>query len=390
MKVAFVAPFYGADAAGGAESECRNTAIRLARSGVDVEVLTTCLLDLQHDWNVNVHPEGAARDEGVVVRRFRAEPVDGRAFGPLNQRLIAGARLSADDERAFAAMHINSFGLYRRLAESAASYDRVFFIPYLFGTTLHGTRLCPDKAVLIPCLHDEGYARMTVVKALFERVSGIVYHTDAERELAARLCGPAADKGVVLGEGVDTGFESNGDRFRNKYGIRGPFVLYAGRKDATKNVDTLVRWFADHVARHPGRLKLVLIGPGSVSLPDSRDIVDLGFVPAQDKRDTYSAAMCLCQPSLNESFSIVMMEAWACGAPCLVNEACAVTRAHVVESGGGLYFRDGADFGAALDYLIAQPDMARRFGAAGRAYVESRFSWDEIIRRYRREVLGLG
>jgi glycosyltransferase involved in cell wall biosynthesis len=391
LRVAFVAPFYGTEASGGAESECRQTALHLAASGVEVEVLTTCLLDLQHDWNVNVHPEGTTRDEGVTVRRFRAEPFDPLVFGPLNRHLIAGETLSPDDERAFAAMHINSFPLYRHLAAARERYDRVFFIPYLFGTTFHGTMLCGDRGVLIPCLHDEGYARMGIVREMFERVGGIVFHTVAERELARRLYGEAAAKGVVLGEGVEMEFPSDGDRFRRTHGIDGPFLLYAGRKDPTKNVDALIRWFAAYDRRSPGRLKLVMIGPGSLPLPAGAagSILDLGFVSLQEKRDACSAALGLCQPSVNESFSIVMMEAWSRGIPCLVHEECAVTREHVVTSGGGLYFRDEGDFGALLDYLLANPEMALRMGRAGREYAVGRFSWETVIRRYRTELLDL-
>jgi glycosyltransferase involved in cell wall biosynthesis len=56
----------------------------------------------------------------------------------------------------------------------------------------------------------------------------------------------------------------------------------------------------------------VLIGSGGVRIPPrlSFDILDLGFVTPQDKADAYAATLALCQPSLLESFSLVMMEAW--------------------------------------------------------------------------------
>ena len=388
MKVAFVAPFFGAGAAGGAEAECRQTAIRLAAQGVEVDVFTTCILDLTHDWNVNYHRQGESREDGMTVRRFRVEYADLAPFFRLNERVLKGEILSEAEEKQFIAMHIYSIGLCRSLAAAWRDYDWVVLIPYLFGTTCFASMLCAPKAVLIPCLHDEPYARMRVYAGLFDRVAKIVFHTRAELELAQRLYGIPAGKGLLLGEGIETEFESSAERFRKRHGIERPFVLYAGRKSETKNVHTLIRDFALYRQRHAGDLALVLIGPGHLPVPRGMEehILDLGFVTDQDKKDAYSAAAVFCQPSLNESFSIVIMESWICGRPCLVHGGCAVTREHVVRAGGGLYYENAAEFGKCLEFLLANGDMARRMGSAGRTYVRSNFAWDRIIQRYREEV----
>lgn len=384
MKIAFIAPFYGPNAAGGAESECRNTAQCLAAAGVDVSVLTTCLLDLQHDWNVNVHKAGVSRDGLITVHRFRVEPTDLFVFGDLNRRLIAGATLSDEEELTFAALHITSYDMLRFLEKHGSEYDWLLFIPYPFGTTLFGLPLCAERAVLIPCLHDEGYARMRMVRRLFEAARLVLFHSEPERALAERLYGPMGARGIVVGEGVTLDFPADAAAFRSAYGIAEPFVLYAGRKDPTKNTDLLVRVFAQYTRTHANDLKLVLIGPGHVSIPEdvASRIVDLGFVPEHDKRNAYAAALALCQPSLNESFSIVMMEAWACGTPCIVHESCEVTRHHVIASGGGLYFRDADDFAGVVDYLLENPETARALGKAGQRYARENFSWPIITARY--------
>ena len=384
--MAFVAPFYGKSAGGGAEAECRHTVLQLAASGVEVEVFTTCLLDLQHDWNVNAYAQGTLVEDGIKVHRFRPENPSMHDFRSLNERLIRGGTLSIKEEELFFSLHINSFGLYRRIAESGDEFDWFCFIPYLFGTTVYGTRIHPEKSILIPCLHEEGYARMEVTKQLFERVKKIVFHTPAEMELAHRLYGKAAEKGVMLGEGINTEFETDGGRFRRKYGINAPFVLYAGRKDRTKNVHTLIQHFMAGLSSYNKEVKLVLIGPGSLPMPATDSIIDLGFVSEQDKRDAYSAALCLCQPSLNESFSIVMMEAWLSRTPCLVHEQCAVTKDHVIASGGGLYFDNPVMFSGCVNYFLQNPDITKQMAQAGRNYVLQNFSWPKIISRFRTEI----
>ena len=49
MRLAFVTPRYGAEILGGAETQVRDYAERLAAAGHDVEALTTCAVD-HHTW----------------------------------------------------------------------------------------------------------------------------------------------------------------------------------------------------------------------------------------------------------------------------------------------------------------------------------------------------
>ena len=389
MKLGFVAPFYGARAAGGAEAECRHTAVRLARAGHDVHVFTTCLLDTHHDWNVNVHRAGTSVEDGVSVHRHRVAYTDLGAFYRLNARLAAGESLSAREEQQFVAFNLNSADLLRVLDEARDTFDAFCLIPYLFGTTVFGAQVTGPKAVLIPCLHDEPYARLGPIRDLFRAVRRIVFHSAAEQALASELYGLPADRGILLGEGVETGFESNAARFRARFGLDGPFVLCAGKKDRAKNVHTLIDCFTRYRRRRPDSgLRLVLIGPGSLPVPDDmrNAIVDLGYVSDQEKKDAYSAASIFCQPSLNESFSIVLMEAWNCATPAVVHARCAVTREHAMRSGGGFFFENCAEFEGCLDRLLGDRELARHMGAAGRRYVLQNFEWNRIVARYEREV----
>ena len=83
---------------------------------------------------------------------------------------------------------------------------------------------------LIPCLHQEPYANMAVFSDMFNRVAKIIFHTQPEQELAATLYGISSEKGFLLGEGIDVSFEANPDRFREKFHLDDPFILYVGRK----------------------------------------------------------------------------------------------------------------------------------------------------------------
>ncbi len=385
MKIAFVCPFFGPDASGGAEFAARSLALHLADAGMQVDILTTCLQDLPHGLTGNIHPAGVSADGPLSVRRFPVESPDMRHFGLLNDLILGGTPLTWDEELQFMTRHVTSPDMLRFIARQAGDYRYLCFIPYLFGTTCFGVMAAPRNSVVIPCFHDEGYARLKVVQRMVRTARHLVFNAPAEQRLAERLFGIGPDRGETIGLGLETDIAGDAARFRSRFGMQEPFILYAGRRDTTKNVHTLIDYFLRYKQTFPGPLKLVLIGaaPLPVSEPHP-DLVDLGFVREQEKFDAYAAASLFCQPSLNESFSYVMMEAWLCGTPCLVHEDCEVTRDHVTASRGGLYFRNAADFAGSVNRLLADEPLRHQMAANGKAYVLEHFAWKKIVRRFER------
>jgi glycosyltransferase involved in cell wall biosynthesis len=384
-KVAFVTPWYGVAATGGAETAARETAERLAADGLAVEALTTCVPDFRSDWSRNSLASGAVVEAGVLVRRFPTGPRDRDAFDAANRKLMAGQLVTDAEERAFLENNINSPALVSYIA-AHRSECLFIFTPYLYGTTYDGMRACDGDAFLIPCLHDEGYARLPLIQAMLKGARRLLMLSEPELRTLERLTGAPAPAATILGQGVESDFACDGEAFCARYGVTRPFVLYAGRKDAGKNVELLVDFMRRYRARRGAVCELVLIGGGQAVGTSVDGVRDLGFIPTQDKRDAYAGAMVLCQPSTQESFSLVMMEAWAAGTPCLVNDACAVTRDHAIRANGGLYFASYAEFELCLDLLLARPELARQLGDNGRAYVRKNFAWGPMVRRYRQLI----
>ena len=381
-KIGFVTPWYGEKISGGAEAELRGLAHHLHDAGMALEVLTTCVESFRADWNKDYHKAGITAENGLTVRRFPVRKRDTALFDSVNYKLINRIPLTAEDEETFCREMINSPALYDYIRDNGEEYSLFVFIPYMFGTTYYGCRIHPEKSILIPCLHDEPYAYMKVFADTFSKVRGMVFNAEPERLLAERLYGVKGDNFVTFGLGMDTDWTADGDRFRKKYRINTPFILYAGRKDAGKKADMLISHFCRYKKRHPGDLKLVLIGGGDIDIPDKKSIMDLGFVDIQDKYDAYAAAEIFCNPSQMESFSIVIMESWLAGRPVLVNGECAVTKAFVRESNAGLYYENYPEFEACVEYLLSHPEVSKMMGYNGRQFVKSRFSWNVIIKNY--------
>lgn len=382
-KIAFVTPWYGPHVMGGAETVARQTATRLRRSGLPVEVLTTCVKGPRADWSHNHFRAGVSNVDGVPVHRFRVRRRDAVQFDQINWKLLHGASISAEEESRFLNQMINSEPLYRYIKRHQNEY-LFFFTPYLFSTTYYGVLAAPDRALVIPALHDEPYARMGVYRQMFEAARGLLFLSSPEMALAQQLYGIPEERCWLVGAGVDTDVQDDAAAFRQKYGLDDPFVLYVGRREPGKNTPLLIEYFAAYKRRMGGPLKLVVIGPGEIAVPSdvADEVLDLGVVSPQDKNNAHAAALALCQPSVNESFSLVLMDSWLNGTPVLVHADCQVTREHCRCSNGGLWFGNYYEFEECVNFLLDHPEAREKMAANGRRYVRANYSWHVIMERY--------
>jgi glycosyltransferase involved in cell wall biosynthesis len=201
--------------------------------------------------------------------------------------------------------------------------------------------------------------------------------------LVNRVMGNAYVPQFVAGIGVNVPNDVSAARFRAKYGIEGPFVVYVGRVDSAKNVPELLDYFTRFRDETGQDTQLALIGRSSLTLPARPDVLVLGFVSEEDKFDAIRAADVLIMPSLYESLSIVAMEAWLMETPTLVNGHCEVLKFQSRRSNGGLYYYGYDEFAAALKKLLDDAELRAQLGRQGRAFVARHYSWDVIMAKYR-------
>jgi len=383
LKIAFVPPRFEPDSAGGAEVLTRRLAQKVQQCGHEVTILTTCARD-HFTWE-NHYPSGSQELSGLAVRRFRVNENRNRErMLELQERILSFEELDFDEEKSWISEGAVSEELFQHIHRHRDDYDCFVFIPYLFGTSYWGGQIVPEKSILIPCLHDEPYAYLKIFRELFDNVKGVMQNTEEEIELARDLYDLPDYKTAQVAMGFEPAEHYDPERFRKKFKIRGPFVLYAGRREGGKNTDLLIEYFRVYKQHNKNDLKLALIGSGEVNLnpADRKHIVDLGYVDERDKTDAYAAATAFCQPSFNESLSIVIMESWLAGTPVLVHARCKVTSGHILRSNGGLMFADFYQFEEILNLLTEQPELCRVMGENGKKYVEAEYSWDRVIERF--------
>jgi len=370
VRLTFVVQRYGPEIAGGAEAHCRGL-VNALRSRHDVEVLTTCAKDYI-TWR-NHYPEGRIEVDGVPVTRFRnARERDVRRFGAQSSLVFYDDHDSKDEDRWIAENGPVCPDLLRAVRDRTATD---FFLLYSFRyyTAYMSAAAAPGRAIFVPTAEDDPAVRLPVFAPMFRSARGILYLTPEEQELVEGVSGTKAPSSVI-GSGLTVPPVNRGAIGR--FHLPGSFVLYAGRIDRNKGVDTLFRhytWFADE---SPDAPMLVLAGHKVLDIPDHPKIRYVGYVSDEEKAALLSAAAIVLMPSAFESLSILVLEAWALGAPVLVNAKCRVLEGQCRRSRGGLYYSDMAEFGAMMRLLMSRPDLRRDLGAAGQRYVAQEYSWD--------------
>jgi glycosyltransferase involved in cell wall biosynthesis len=395
MRLAFVVQRYGLEIAGGAEYHCRLVAERLARRA-QVEVITTCASDYL-TWE-NREPAGASSLNGVMVRRFPvARSRDPLRFAAATARVFGEAARTEPGQvdvtrarsvsRAEADEWLEEQGpfsprLVRHLEAARDDHDAFVFFSYRYYPTCRGLPLVAPKAILVPTAEDDGTYHLPLYPPLFRAPRAIAFNSVEERAMLRRAVGPQLAGGMVVGVGTELPSSRDGARFRRRFGIDGPFLLYVGRVDLNKGCPDLLESFLRYRRATGAGLRLVLLGKSVLELPRDPAIVALGQQPDDVKWDALDACLAFVMPSRFESLSMATLEAWWAERPVLVNARCDVLRGQCKRSNGGLYYANQDEFEAALALLEANPDLRARLGKRGRAYFEAEYSWPVVERKY--------
>jgi len=164
-------------------------------------------------------------------------------------------------------------------------------------------------------------------------------------------------------------------------------VLYVGRLEPRKGVDTLIRAMALVRETAPDVL-LVIVGAGSERTAlgalagDTGTVQFAGQVSDADLAAYLQAADVVCSPALGgESFGIVLLEAMACAKPIVASRIEGYEA--LVGSTGCARLVPPGDAGAlarALSALLLSADERRQLGQAGAAAAGA-YDWTVIGRR---------
>ena len=379
-RIAFVTPRYGPGVVGGSEAVMAEAARGFAGRGYAVEVLTTCARS-HFSW-ANEFDDGPSEDRGVVIRRFPTTTAGKRlTAASLEQRVRRGERLSPATEIAWVNSRFRVPELYLYLLAEARRYDAIVLSPYLFWTTIFGAQVAPERSVVMPCLHDEPYSRLSIVRSMLASVAGVWFLSEPEHLLGHRLAPDLTPRHGVVGAAVEAPESYDPAGFRQAHGLNRPFVLFAGRREGGKGWRELLSAYAAAIAGNDAPFDLVTIGVGAPDIPEdlAGRVIDLGYLGAAEMPNAFAAAAALVQPSANESFSRTLMEAWLAGTPVIASAAGEVVTWHCERSGGGLTYADELEFAQCLRFLAEAPKAAAVLAERGRSYVLANYTWEIVL-----------
>ena len=389
MKMTHFVHRYGAEIGGGAEGACRMMAEHLAARGHEITVVTTCAIDY-HTW-ADAYDPGTSVINGVEVVRHRVDHArDMTAWTAFATSVLRQRHsIPLDQQREFVARQGPAIASYADVVDRHAGLtDIAIFHTYLYQTTTAGLararRICPT--VLHPTAHHEDAFQLPIFDQVLRQADGYFFHTPEEANLVAARLGGQPTTSAIIGLGTPEPARVSDDQktqFRTKFGLGDtPFFLVLGRVDPAKGVLEIVESFTGLKRIFPFDARLVVVGEQPQEYPIDSDVVVTGFVSETEKNAALAAATALVVPSYAESFSLVLLEAWAHGTPAIVQGACEVLAGQARRSGGAVTYTSARDLYALINRALTDQTWVNNLGNTGQRYGQTHYDWTSVIDQY--------
>ena len=377
----------GTGDAGGMNVYIEQTALRMARRGVAVEIFTRA--------TSSELPPVVELAPGVTVRHVVAGPFEGLDKSELPAQLCAFSaavlRAEAFHEPGYYDVIHSHYWLSGQVGWLARER---WGVPLVH--TAHTLAKVKNAAL---AEGDTPEPRMRVIgeEQVVAEADRLVANTDVESAELVSLYDADPTKVLTVPPGVDLGRFTPGGQAAARAALDLPLdavvLTFVGRIQPLKAPDVLLRAAAELLIEHPElRSKLVVVvvgGPSGSGLEQPKALQDLAvelgildvvlFMPPQRGEAlarVYRAADVVAVPSHSESFGLVALEAQACGTP-VVAAAVGGLPIAVVDNVTGRLVGDHnpGNWARVLGDVALRPSLREELArnAVGHA---RRFSWD--------------
>ena len=384
---------------GGSERYVQAIARRLVLAGHQATVHTSNVLEVEGLWQPGRKrlAAGMEDDAGVKVQRFQAQVL------PLHSAI---SQLLHRVPWAPIGLTMAPPGLVLpelwRTVRATEKLDVVHASAYpsLMYLGLVAARRSGAKSVLMPCTHpgvddDRAQRRYFVSQQmveLYRQADAVIALTGREQRMLAQA-GVPAEKIHVTGAGVDPkeDRDADGQRFRERFGLAAdtPIVAFVGHKTVGKGALDLLE-ASQLLMTERSNLAIAIVGTPTQAFTQRHRVLPAGVkakvldlvLPEQDKHDLLAASSALVLPSRDDSFGIVLLEAWLHGKPVMGARAGGIP--DVIEEGRtGLLVQFGnvKALAEAIAWLLDHPEQAAQMGSRGRKITRERWNWDAVYKR---------
>lgn len=296
------------------------------------------------------------------------------------------------------------YGVYRRIWDIVpVSYDSLF--PGKADLTIFFNYIVPPriKGDVMTAVHDLTYLQFSEtmdarnlkrikqgIRYSVERSSRVLTISEFSKGEIAELLGVPGEKIAVVSPAPSlSGATADFDGCRQKWGIKGPYLLYVGTIEPRKNLARLLRAFELLKEKRGIRHQLVLAGGRGWrdegifqtvrELRHRDDVVFTGYVSDGEKNALYQNAEVFVFPSLYEGFGIPPLEAMAHGCPVVCANAASLPEV----AGGAAELVDPLEvegIAAGIWRVLSDGAYARHLRENGRIQAR-KYTWESSAER---------
>jgi glycosyltransferase involved in cell wall biosynthesis len=220
------------------------------------------------------------------------------------------------------------------------------------------------------------------------RDAAVVHFTSLDEQREAAECGVPM-RGVVIPLGIEAAAVKDDTLLRllrSRYSaLQGSsYLLYLSRLDPKKNVEGLLRAFAQCSGQLPNT-KLLIAGNGEPEYVASlaalanvlrldKQVIWAGHIQGDLKASALAGAQLFVLPSYSENFGIAAAEALMAGLPCVLGHGVAISH-DVVAAGAGVAVQtDPTSIAAGLMQVLSDPVKHARMTVNAATLARSKYS----------------
>ncbi len=233
-----------------------------------------------------------------------------------------------------------------------------------------------------------------VFNSSIKKASAVIAVSNSTKKDIVNYFGAKEEHIKVIYEGVENNFKilPNRDKIKEwaaaKYGIKKPFIFYAGVWRDHKNLAGLVKAFAILKKEIGNSFQLVLGGKEDPYYPEIKktigdlnlkeDVVCPGFIPADELCRFYNTCSVFVIPSFYEGFGLVGLEAFASGAPVISSKTTSLPE---VLGESALYFdpNNHQEMARAMKKVLLNKGIQERMVKGGLERAKN-FSWQKMAK----------
>ncbi len=383
----------GGKKTGGMNVYVRDLSRELGRQGIQVDVFTRS----QDDCQPMVKHDLGYGGRVIHITAGPEKPIPVAQVANYLDEFVAGVLNFADHENIEYDLIHSHYWLSGLVAEQLSAAWGNIPVVQMFHTLGHmKNKIAQTEAERAP------QSRIDGEKHVIQTADRIIAPTPAEVDQLNRLYDADTSKVVIIPPGVDLERFHPIDKKEAKKRVGIPCgdtnILFAGRIEPLKGIDTMLLAMSLIQQRYPERVKntcMAIIGgdPWADDLDEEMarlqklradlDIHDLvTFLGAKDQTilpNYYAAAEIVVMPSHYESFGMVALEAMAMGTPVIASEVGGL--AFLVQDGlNGFHVpsRDPEALAGKIYELLTNSECRQLLGQQAREYAQQ-YAWPRIV-----------